>query len=326
MSDDPSVQPASPSERMPSTRWRRVGGTILGVVVMGVLVVVLARQIQWEEVSWQRWLQSFGYDTVLVTGVILAVATALMLWIWGSMLAAVDPAGQSVSWRRHFGIYLSTALGKRLPGALWHVASRTVLYNRAGIRKRVVLAVSGMEVLFMTASGALLALLFLPSILPLLRDNRLLLLGLAALLVFSLISLHPRVLHRLSLGRELKRHTIPARLQFQWRVACGAIWLLGGALVAYIASQLAPVQPDVIPYLVASWIIAALIGTVTLILPAGFGIADLSLAYFLSFAIPAAEAAFVAVAVRLLAKLWDVLMPLLSGAIALFSGRDNPSG
>ncbi|MCB0076074.1 MAG: hypothetical protein KDD73_01550 [Anaerolineales bacterium] len=305
-----------------SRRARRLTGLVIGALVALFLMLQVVRDIQIEDVRWHDWIGELGWYAAGTVAGVLAVATAIMLWVWADIMRTIHPVAPKITMRQHGIIYLATALGKRLPGAFWHVASRALLYERLGTRKRVVLATTGMEVLLMTGSGGLLMLFLLPTILSYLSSHRPIALLLIVLCIASVLSLHPRVSGRLSMSDV---PLPPIRIGL-WVAALMIVWLLGGWLLTFLVQRLYSIPWSLLPQLTAVWVATALIGTLTLILPAGFGIADLSLIYFLSFAIPTAEAAFVALVLRLSALAWDLLMAAISGVITLLTERNHPNG
>ncbi len=68
------------------------------------------------------------------------------------------------STRNNLKVWCATNQSRRIPGGIWYIANRAIMYdhsNQGGI-KRAISAASGLELIFILISGALIALISLP--------------------------------------------------------------------------------------------------------------------------------------------------------------------
>ena len=86
------------------------------------------------------------------------------------------------------------------------------------------------------------------------------------------------------------------------------VWLAMGLSFAALARALTPYPLDVVPYLVASWAAAYVIGYLSLLTPSGLGVREGILALLLTevFAAP------LPTVIAIVARLWMVLAELLA--------------
>jgi hypothetical protein len=95
------------------------------------------------------------------------------------------------------------------------------------------------------------------------------------------------------------------------------VWLAMGLSFAALARALTPYRLDVVPYLVASWAAAYVIGYLSLLTPSGLGVREGILALLLTeiFAAP------LPTVIAIVARLWMVLAELLGAGVALVFWR-----
>ena len=231
-------------------------------------------------------LTQIGWSTVAILFLIYFVALALAVWAWGNMMNRIT---SPLPWRTHWYIYTVTNITQRLPGSLWHVAGRTVLYHQRGIARRGVALVSGLQIALIMMSGALVSLLLWPTIashfdgpwqgvLPLIGGT----------LFGAIVLLHPaswRRVRQISGGEGQGEGVQPfsSKDGLIWLLAYGVIWLLGGLNVVFLANALYPLPLSVWPAIIAAWVFSSLLGLLIMILPSGLGVTELSLTLLLSF-------------------------------------------
>jgi hypothetical protein len=279
--------------------------TVLFVLASaGVLAwMLLSNASSLASFSWQiRW-----WAVAAAVGA-YAVALLLAVWAWSQVMAEV--AGPQ-PFRRHLRIYCLTLAAARIPGAPWHLAGRAVLYNQHGIAKRLTTLAAGWEVLLIAAGGLLVGVLILPQ-----THDRLPVPGWILLLsaAIILIALHPEVRQRLL--RWVSRQEVMTPTN-PWRtplliLVYGAIWVAGGSVLFLAIASIYPVHLAVLPYVIGAWAFSGTISMITVLSPSGIGLRDVTLSFLLGFVLPPGPAVVVALYVRVLVTILEVVAALLA--------------
>lgn len=295
----------------PHRRLLRALITLLGLLLCGLLFWYLLRPFQggeydlWGLLGQLRWPRLVGMFALYGLALILAV------FLWGSMM---NQFGTPLPWRTHWYIYTTTNVTRRLPGSIWHVAGRALLYHQQGIARRATAVVSGLEMLLMLLGGALLLLVSGGLALPQVAGRWQGLLMMAGLLGALLLLLYPSNWQRLRAlsGNITDKESLPPPLLFTWLLGYGMIWLLGGSVVFVLAAALVPLPWLAWPGTIGAWVLAGLAGLLIMILPSGLGVTELSLTLLLSAYMPPPIALLVALVTRLLLTLFELLFAVLT--------------
>ena len=139
----------------------------------------------------------------------------------------------------------------------------------------------------------------------------------------GLLLLQPRILERFLNWTMAKLHRPPLRVTLTWGqiwvllLRYLVVWLAMGLSFAALARAVTPYPLDVVPYLVASWAAAYVIGYLSLLTPSGLGVREGILALLLTevFAAP------LPTVIAIVARLWMVLAELLGAGVALVLWR-----
>lgn len=299
-------------------RWQRPL-RLLATLVGGIFVLFFFWYIirEFRASGYNLWdlLKQIGWSTIAILFLIYFVALALAVWAWGNMMNRITTP---LPWRTHWYIYTITNVTQRLPGSLWHVAGRTVLYNQRGIARRAVALVSGLQIALIMMSGALVSLFLWPTIanhfdgpwqgvLPLVGGT----------LLGAVILLHPaswRRVRQISGGEGDGGDGVQpfsSKDGLVWLLAYGVIWLLGGLNVVFLANALYPLPLSVWPAIIAAWVFSSLLGLLIMILPSGLGVTELSLTLLLSFYMPTPLAGLLSIASRFVFTLFELLFAVI---------------
>lgn len=296
-------------------RHRRSALAVARIVLAALVVVavVVAGWRNWTDVSGHLRAMSPGALTLsLLLGMIAPLATMagwrVILADLGTRLA-VPPAA---------GIYFVGQLGKFLPGSVWSVLAQAEMGARLGIARRRTAVVGLIAVALSLVTGLAVGLPALPLLLRR-EDSRVL--GVAALLVMLLllVALHPRVLNRViaqglrRLRRDPLEHDLTGRaiaLTTAWFLVA---WLAAGASVAVLVPQLAPSVSggDLLLVSLCGFALASAGGMIAVVVPAGVGVRDGLLVLLLHTVMPLSAATAVAVLIRFITTLADVIWALI---------------
>lgn len=285
-----------------SSRTQRVAkvGTLL--VWLGYLAFVV--WIGWDDRNTIiRYLVQADYLRLLsAIGSYVASLGAVLIGWAAIMRAFVEP----LSWWTHVQIYCITLAARRLPGTLWYIGGRLVLYNRLGIPWALVSLASGIELVVSVVAGGLVGLVLLPFGLALSAQAVALLAG--GVLAGSLI-LHPsglRVLVRLSGNPSVD--TIRIRYICIWLLAYSAAWVMGGVMLGQIIGAFQSLGSGEMCLVIGAWALAGAAGLLTCFLPSSFGVTELTLVALLSQVMPVSLVVMIVILTRILTILFEVII------------------
>ena len=261
-------------------------------------------------------LQSIHLNLLLVIlAALLACASQLACaLIWHRILGAF---GVHRSLQEDIRIYYYSALGAAIPGSIWGLVSRSVLYSRMGVSAVRVAAATVLEALVIGVAGmAVYAVTVV--VRPSISIWRLPILGYGAGVV-ALVLINPRVLNRLHRW-VLKKTGQPAEADFPTiQVGQLALWLtlealivaVGGLTLFMLLNGFAPAPRSALLPMVVGWSAAVATGNLFLFIPGTFVLRDGALVLALAPTLTLAPALLFAA----LSRVWSIAALLLGAAI-----------
>ncbi|MGI8718546.1 MAG: lysylphosphatidylglycerol synthase domain-containing protein [Lapillicoccus sp.] len=301
---------------MSRTRVLMIGRVL--VVLLVVAVVVWGVAGNWAAISAD--LRRADLLSLAGAGGLAAAGTWLTMLGWRVLLADLGsplhlaPAG---------GVFFVGQLGKYLPGSVWTVVAQADMAVRLQVPRRRTTVVGLLAIGLSVLTGVLVG---LPAVPFLLRTGdsggrAWVLLAVPVLVLLCWPALLNRVV---SLGLHLLRrdpleHTVSARAVLQTVALFVSAWVLFGAHVLVLAHAVAdPAQtgPGLTTAALSGYALAASLGMLTVILPAGLGAREGVLTLVLAAAIPASAGTAVALLSRFLITVVDVVAALAGWAYA----------
>ena len=307
-----SDRQAHPSfrRRLRAVPWRKVVAGVFTVALFGYLGVTLAAN--WQELLTYDWQINVVYLLASVAVYVLSLLVGATAWhriVW-----SMD---QRVPYRQGVKFFLQSNVAKRLPGLIWYALGRIYLYEREEVTKSTVTMALTLELVSVIVGGVFVFLLTIwgsASILAKLDLARLpaswqwwTLLPVVGLLV---VVFWPQSLYRAANWILVRRGHAPLRGRVrpadlvQWSLFQVGGWLTGGLFLYLLA---AGVYPDLgwshLVETINSWTGAGLVAYLTLIVPLGLGLKEVTLAYLLSALMPFP----VAVLISLLGRICSII-------------------
>lgn len=288
------------------SRLRLWGKSILTILSIGFLLAVLLR-----EKELHFWVHRHAYLKAFACGFAIY---PISLWVqaltWNLIIKRLESTTNG--WH-NVEIYAYTYLMRHLPGAIWYLAGRTVAYQEQGIRARIVLSASGIEwTLLIVAAGLVYSgaryNLGLLLIIPLLYIPWLI----------SKIGFVRRVEGRkwlpTSIGQWVKIFSqivvLPFKDVFFWSGLYAICYIIGGIILFLVIREIVPIAATHITLAdtIGIWALTTGIGFLSsTIIPLGMGIRELTLTTMLYPDLPIAEGAMVALFVRILFLISDLV-------------------
>jgi len=279
-------------QALPRNRWRWVGYALTAAGLAYVLYILIVQGRDLAAVDWGAYL----WPTVLALLVYL-LSLLVQFFVWLRVLAFHRPP----DWH-DVDIYARMIITRRLPGGFWHWLGRAAMYTAATqLPTRVVVAANFIEWGLLIVVGAAVYAAGLETI----GVGRWLLAAAALAVGLALAAAwQPRtcaLAHRLAEGGL-------------WSTLFAGSWLLGGLIVWLYTNA----GGSELGWLAAThaWALAGVVGLILTIVPAVFGIQEVTLTVLLQPALPQATALLAAVLLRLVFTLADVLWGLVGWGIA----------
>lgn len=291
------------AERLQSARkrWKWLGQALTAAAFVYIVVLLVYSGFQVQEINWRLYWQAG-----LISLVLYFISLLIQFFVWLRMISFHNKTG----WQ-DVVIYTRVILLRRLPGGVWHWVGRTAMYTEAtAIPGRVIMVGNFIEwaMLILVAIAIVIA-------------------GLDFLSVYLRL---PLSLAALSLAGILGYSWQPASKHYFWRSAeaflwvaiyAGA-WLLGGLIfyTFFLASG-----GEGLTWVRAWWVwaVSGGSGMVLFIVPGGSGIREVLLTWVLNPYLPPAAVILMAVLIRILYILGDVIWGSLGLLLGLVISRNK---
>lgn len=282
------------------------------IIVISLGFIAYAVYINWNELRAQEW--DINYQYFFLSILLFPLGMLPTVAAWHKLLYTL---GINKPFSKNLRIYALSSLPRHIPGLVWYVSSRTMLYQEEGVSTGLVLLASAMEVVLLAITG------FFSSTLLLFHGSAVLehfvalqfVIPAALLLGAGLIFTTP-IFNKIS-PRLLKRWNIEQSLSIRRGslIACLAwmflAWLGGGFLLYLLVRGFMPLSLTYYPIMVGTWGMASGIGLTIGIGISGMGLREVTLGALLSLMIPPLTAIVVAVTFRLALTVGELIWVFL---------------
>lgn len=301
----------------PLTASQRRVALVAGQLLVGLVVAYYIGRTVFDLV------RNDAFDDLRLDPALLAASIGLLviynlLFVHTSQLVLLS-VGERASFRDAFELNYVSALGKYVPGGVWHVVGRFALADSLSIRKRGVVVMTVFENALGVISGVIVAVLGL----GVAASSRL---GFPAWVapVFAaalLVALHPALFGRLMrLGLRLAHaeEGLP-ELSFWRTVALVAYrvagWFLAGWGLQLYARAVCVEPAGGLGLYAGAFAAGSVFGLLVLFVPGGIGVREAAITVLLTPALGAGAAGVVGLSSRL----WTTSVELALSGAALFS-------
>jgi hypothetical protein len=302
----------SPSPRRPRLALRIVKLALLAVVVYYVGRALISRvdEVAWSEVTFRPGVLALSI-TALVTGRCLAA------WAYRTLLSAF---AHPLPWPAVIAVTWIPPLGKYMPGKVASMAGAVWLLNRNGVPAAtgasITLTQNAMSLLLgLMIAGPLTLTKPIIDILP--RAT----LVCATLVLAIVVCLHPRVFARCAniVLRRMGRPSLP-RLPHAGQYLVPlllilATWLVTGTGLLLMVMSLTDVARAAMPIVICTQALAMTVGFLAFFAPAGIAVREGILLLLLEPIIGSGFATIVAVAMRVVQTLVEIILALIATAV-----------
>jgi glycosyltransferase 2 family protein len=286
------------------------------IVAMGVFLFLgLSLKKDWNTIQnypWQLHWTLLGMTALLH---VLAITTMFFSWYFIILRLA-----NKNNWRLDIKIYSLSLLARRIPLPIWYVGSRVVLYQGEGISSSIVMTATALEIALIALSGIVCYILLLPWY-AYTQLNLWQPLAFGAGVFILAMMIRPGLLVDLVnlLLRILKRPPIPSFIHrrdlFVWFFLYLATWFFDGLGLYFTVAAFLPQPPSAISVIGVATI-TSLVAILTMLLPTGFGLKEITMGALLGAWIPVAAGVLLSLVYRLNHTLIETLLAFIGQKIA----------
>jgi len=273
---------------------------VLQYLVPLVIAFFIGRVIyqNWQEVQSAAW--TFRPLELVASFLLTGWWFAVRPRVWAYIL---DHFGHKLTFYQVFQVVRKGELSRYVPGTIWQYLSRIYLASLFGVPAHATIATTLVETVILVLASMIPGLWFLSETLPALNQyHRIALWGIP---VAACILIHPRVLNFWAkrLSSRLGQPYEPLRVH--WPAMAGIwlffvlSWVIFGASIALFVRGIVATPWDDMSRLASDYILAWLVGVISMIAPAGMGIRDGMFGLLASQRIPLGTAMTLAIGVRL---------------------------
>lgn len=275
-------------------------------LVWAVLFAFLAYTVWKSRDQLLPYLTKADYSQFIIVAAIYLLALLLAVLNWAVIMHAFQ---SSISLWMHAKIYLVSMVSRRLPGTIWYVGGRMVLYKKLGVPSIKTASASGIEFVISFVADALLAAFFIPLGLNL---TKVWLIPLILVAVLGLLVLRPKTISKIM--TKLKYPLVqPVRMSqvMSWLFLRMALVLTGGVMIFFTIRIFTPLGFDALLFVLGARALSGAAGMLTFLLPSSMGASDLTLLAMLSAMIPTSLATVIALLVRIYTTLFELILGLV---------------
>ena len=293
-----------------STGWRK-HIFIAFLSILTIIVIVQTLYINREVLQSYDWNIQVHY--LLYAWLFFCIDLLIALWGWHTIVAKFT---QFSNFRQSSKIVLHANLARRIPGTIWYIASRAVLYETHGIKKRIISMLGGLELILFVSSGIIISLLSLPFWeIPIEVFEQLI----ASKLIFgisisSIFLIHPSILSWM--WKRFAPSSPQAKLTWNdalsWLLIYGLSWIVGGAVLFCVANMFKFASLNLLMTYVGIWTLAGTVSLVGAIVIPFIGLREVSLIILLVALFPFPVALIIGIVIRLIWLLGELIFALVS--------------
>lgn len=280
--------------------------TLLGVALFSIMVSYVVYNLYREGSALLAQLTHINPLGIGLSFVSYSGALALAILGWSAIASRVTNVRNL---KRHVKVYCYANLARRIPGFFWYVLGRAHLYRDDGAGTVSVSAASVIEMVLIVLSG-----LISYALLNLGRWPTQWTWGLIVGIGLGLAIIHPRLLQWIL--SKIKYANAVDCIRYRdvaiWLVVYIGVWVMGGLALFSVVWAIQPLKIAQVPGIVAVWSLSGAISTVVIFLPVGLGVREATLSLLLLPFIPAPLSVTVALMMRVLITLYEIMWALIA--------------
>ena len=276
---------------------------VLLYIAWAVLFAFLAYTVWKSRQQLLLYLVNANHSQFLIVIVIYLFALLLAVLNWSVIMHAFD---NKISLWMHAKIYLVSMVSRRIPGTIWYVGGRMLLYKQLGVPSINTASASGIEFIISFIADALLAAIFIPLGINL---SKTWLIPLGIVVILGLYILHPTMLSKIMVRlKHPLAQPVRTGQVIGWLFLRLALVLTGGLMIFFTIRIFTPIGIESLLLVLGARALSGAAGMLTYLLPSSMGASDLTLLAMLSTIIPTPLATVIALLVRIYTTLFELII------------------
>ncbi len=261
------------------------------------------------------YLQSAQLGNLLMVMVYYLLALFLAVAGWAVIMGSFE---KNISIWTHIRIYLVTLAARRIPGTIWYIGGRMLLYKKIGVSQVKTASASSVELIVSVIADCLIGALLLPFGLNLHQVYYL------PLAIASLVGIFLIIPKNLAKFMNHINRPLPQKIKL-WQpimwvlMRCGLV-IFGGLMIAQMLGVFYHLDENLILVVIGARAISGAASLLTYFLPSSFGVSDISLIALMTTIVPVSLATLLAVSIRILTTFFEVVF----GGIFYIILRNSP--
>jgi len=284
----------------------------LGILLLSLFFIALALRANWSEFKAQD--LNFDYRFIILAVLIYPVGMLPTALSWHTLLRTI---GVALPFRTNLRIFSLSALPRHIPGFVWYISSRSLLYKEENTPAAVIVTASAADIILLALTGFLSTLMLLVSGISISQDlNSIRTAAYIAIPILLLLIISIPLVNRL-LPYLLERRgvtEIPSIRQGYLVVTLLVMfiaWAGGGLILLVLAQAIYPLSWSMYQALIGAWGAAGAVSLTVGIGIQGLGIREITLSAILSLIMPPVIAIILAVVFRLVLTVGEFLWVML---------------
>ncbi len=284
----------------------------LVLVIPSLLFLGYRVYASWDELNPSQWRLNPWY--LVSAALALLIAFFLNASTWSLV---VRSRGARSGFKKNLEIFCIASIARRLPGAIWQITGRVLLYQQEGIPGQVILQGSVWEIIIQVLSALAVFGVFLPwygaAIPPIVNYIWLLLLLLLPFAIKpSLLDGVFRSFFRRTDSQFALEGQVESRDVLVWFSVYFASWISGGLILYFISQAFyVGVNLSLLPVLCGFVALSGVVGICVSAIPGGLGLREVSLSVLLAHYLPGPVAVSAAIVFRLWILVGEAVYALL---------------
>jgi uncharacterized membrane protein YbhN (UPF0104 family) len=284
----------------------------LGILLLSLFFIALALRANWSEFKAQD--LNFDYRFIILAVLIYPVGMLPTALSWHTLLRTI---GVALPFRTNLRIFSLSALPRHIPGFVWYISSRSLLYKEENTPAAVIITASAADIILLALTGFLSTLMLLVSGIGISQDlNSIRTAAFIAIPILLLLIISiPLVNRLLPYLLEMRGVTEIPSIHQGYLVVTLLImfiaWAGGGLILFVLAQAIYPLSWSMYPALIGAWGAAGAVSLTVGIGIQGLGIREITLSAILSLIMPPVIAIILAVVFRLVLTVGEFMWVML---------------
>jgi|GEM_PF-5938605 uncharacterized membrane protein YbhN (UPF0104 family) len=264
-----------------------------------------------------QWDLNFKFLSLTI--LIYLSALFVIFFVWYLM---INRMGFKDSVRNHLIVFSKSIVARRIPLAIWYIGSRFYFYPNSQDQKSKIAVATLFEIMLTGLSGLFISLI----IAAIYYQNLYFWIIILAYIVFLFIGFshdnpQKKLINTFSkiFQKESEIKVIPSVEIWRWFFIYGLSWLMSGFTLYFGIKAIISIELNIIFVLLIS-AVSGLIGFISMILPAGFGLKEITTGILLTQSLPFG----VGLLLGIVNRFFTTLIEVIWSALIILIFRNNP--